>query len=51
MLIVGIESSAVAASVAAVEDGRLLGEFDGNTKQTHSQTLLPMAENLLHTFG
>ena len=51
MLIVGIESSAVAASVAAVEDGRLLGEFYGNTKQTHSQTLLPMAENLLHTLG
>ena len=47
MLVLGIDSSAVAASAAVAEDGRLLGEFYMNTKQTHSQTLLPMVEQLL----
>jgi len=47
MLILGIESSAGAASAAVAQDGRLLGEFYVNTKQTHSQTLLPMVEALL----
>lgn len=51
MLILGIESSAGPASVAAVRDGRLLGEFFVNTRQTHSQTLLPMAEALLSGLG
>ena len=49
MLTLGIDSSAAAASAAVVEDGRLLGEFFVNTKQTHSQTLLPMVQNLLET--
>ena len=47
MLVLGIESSAGPASVAVVRDGQLLGEFFVNTKQTHSQTLLPMVEALL----
>ena len=33
------------------EDGRLLGEFYMNTKQTHSQTLLPMVQGLLQSLG
>ena len=49
MLTLGIDSSAAAASAAVVEDGKLLGEFFVNTKQTHSQTLLPMVQNLLET--
>ena len=49
MLTLGIDSSAAAASAAVVEDGKLLGEFFVNTKQTHSQTLLPMVQNLLKT--
>ena len=49
MLTLGIDSSAVAASAALVEDGKLLGEFYCNTKQVHSQTLLPMVEGLLQT--
>ena len=51
MLTLGIDSSAVAASAALVEDGKLLGEFYCNTKQVHSQTLLPMVEGLLQTVG
>lgn len=51
MLILGIESSAGPASAAVVQDGRLLGEFFVNTKQTHSQTLMPMVEALLASLG
>ncbi len=51
MLILGIESSAGPASAAVAQDGRLLGEFFVNTKQTHSQTLLPMVEALLQNLG
>lgn len=51
MLVLGIESSAVAASAAVVEDGRLLGQYYCNTAMTHSQTLLPMAEGLLQSLG
>ena len=51
MRVLGIECSASAASAAVVEDGKLLGEFFVNTKQTHSQTLLPMIEALLGNLG
>lgn len=51
MLTLGIDSSAAAASAAIVEDGKLLGEYYVNTKQTHSQTLLPMVQGLLKTVG
>lgn len=51
MLILGIESSAGPASAAVVRDGSLLGEFFVNTRQTHSQTLLPMVESLLSSLS
>ena len=51
MLTLGIDSSAAAASAAIVEDGKLLGEYYVNTKQTHSQTLLPMAKAALDCAG
>ncbi len=51
MLILAIESSASPASAAVWADGALLGEYFVNTKQTHSQTLLPMVESLLQTVG
>ena len=47
MLMLGMDTSAVAASVALWEDGRLLGENFVNVKLTHSQTILPMVQNLL----
>lgn len=47
MKILALDSTATPASAALVEDGKLLGEFFINTRQTHSQTLLPMAESVL----
>ncbi len=46
MRILALESTAVAGSAALLDDGKLLGEFFCNTKLTHSQTLMPMVENL-----
>ena len=46
-----LEGSATAASCALLEDQKVLGEFYVNIPQTHSQTLLPMAQNLLATCG
>ncbi len=46
MKILGIESSGLVASVALMEDGVLIGEYTTNFKKTHSQTLLPMLDEL-----
>lgn len=46
MKILGIDSSGLVASVALVEDDVLVGEFTTNYKKTHSQTLLPMLDEL-----
>ncbi|MBR6596181.1 MAG: tRNA (adenosine(37)-N6)-threonylcarbamoyltransferase complex dimerization subunit type 1 TsaB [Oscillospiraceae bacterium] len=51
MLILAFETSAKAASVALVENGKLLGESYQNTGLTHSQTLMVMAEDLLKQCG
>lgn len=51
MLVLGIESSATAASAAVVEGEKLLGQYYCNVSMTHSQTLLPMAESLLQALG
>jgi tRNA threonylcarbamoyladenosine biosynthesis protein TsaB len=47
MRILAIDSSATAASAALVDDGKVLGEFYINTSLTHSQTLMPMIDNVL----
>ena len=47
MNLLAFESSAKAASVAVFSDGELLGEQYRNDGLTHSQTLLPMAQQLL----
>nr|WP_319488330.1 tRNA (adenosine(37)-N6)-threonylcarbamoyltransferase complex dimerization subunit type 1 TsaB [uncultured Caproiciproducens sp.] len=47
MRILAIDSSATAASAALLDDNRILGEFYINTRLTHSQTLMPMIDNLL----
>lgn len=46
MKILGLDSSGLVASVALVEDGRLVAEYTTNYKKTHSQTLLPMLDEL-----
>lgn len=47
MLILALESSAKAASVALVQDGVLLSQSMQCSGLTHSRTLLPMAEDLI----
>lgn len=47
MRILAFESSAKAASAAVLEDGKLLGEYFQNSGQTHSRTLMKMAQDLL----
>lgn len=51
MRILGIESSAKAASVCIWEDGRILAEAFSNNGLTHSKTVLLMVENLLGQSG
>lgn len=46
MKILAVDSSGLVASVAVVMDDNLLGEFTMNYKKTHSQTLLPMLDEL-----
>lgn len=47
MRILGIESSSLVASVAVVEDEVLIAEYTVNFKRTHSQTLLPMLDEIV----
>ena len=47
MLILGLESSAKAASAALCRDGEVLGLYTQCSGLTHSRTLLPMVEDLL----
>ena len=51
MKILALESSATAASVALCEDETLLVQAFLHTGLTHSQTLLPMARDLLKACG
>lgn len=46
MKILGLDSSGLVAGVAVVEDEVLLAEYTTDYKKTHSQTLLPMLEEL-----
>ena len=51
MLILAFETSAKAGSVALLQDGALLAESYCNTGLTHSQTIMPMAQDLLTRCG
>ena len=46
MKILGLDSSGIVASVAIVEDDVLIAEYTVNYKKTHSQTLLPMLDEI-----
>lgn len=46
MKILGLDSSGLVAGVAVVEDGVVLAEYTTNYKKTHSQTLLPMLDEV-----
>ena len=47
MKILSVDTSANVATVAICEDDRLICEQMTNTKKTHSQTLMPMIDNVL----
>jgi len=51
LLILAFETSAKAASVALLDEHKLLGESYQNTGLTHSQTLMVMAQDLLKQCG
>lgn len=46
MKIAAIDSSGLVASVAVIEDDNLIAEYTTNYKKTHSQTLLPMLDEV-----
>ena len=46
MRILALDSSGLVASVAVVEDNDLIAEYTMNYKKTHSQTLLPMLDEV-----
>ena len=47
MKILAIDSSGLTASVALVEDSLTIAEYTVNYKKTHSQTLLPMIDEMV----
>lgn len=47
MKILAVDSSAVCASAALVEDGKIIGEFYLNSGLTHSRTLMPLIASVL----
>ncbi len=47
MTVLALEASANVVSVAVVRENKLLGEYTVNHKKTHSQTLMPVIEELL----
>ena len=51
MLILAFETSAKAGSVALLQDRTLLAESYCNTGLTHSQTIMPMAQDLITRCG
>ncbi|MCR5278596.1 MAG: tRNA (adenosine(37)-N6)-threonylcarbamoyltransferase complex dimerization subunit type 1 TsaB [Lachnospiraceae bacterium] len=46
MKIIAIDSSGLTASVAILEDDCMIAEYSVNYKKTHSQTLLPMLDEI-----
>ncbi|MCR5543567.1 MAG: tRNA (adenosine(37)-N6)-threonylcarbamoyltransferase complex dimerization subunit type 1 TsaB [Eubacterium sp.] len=49
MKILGIDSSGMVASVAIIQDDVIKAEYTMNHKKTHSETLLPMIDEIVKT--
>ncbi|WP_334196259.1 tRNA (adenosine(37)-N6)-threonylcarbamoyltransferase complex dimerization subunit type 1 TsaB, partial [Muricomes intestini] len=47
MRVLAIDSSGLTATVAVVEEDRTLAEYTIDYKKTHSQTLLPMIDEVV----
>ena len=51
MKILGIESAALVASVAIIDENVTIAEYTTNFKKTHSETLLPMLDEIIKMTG
>ncbi|GHU62795.1 hypothetical protein FACS189418_4830 [Clostridia bacterium] len=51
MKILGIESSSLVASIALVDEEKVIAEYTINFQQTHSQILLPMIQEIFFRMG
>lgn len=47
-MILAIDTTSQAASIALINEDRLIGEYTSNAKMTHLQKLMPMVEELLN---
>ncbi len=47
MNILAVDTSATSASVCVAQENKIIGEFSINTSLTHSQTLVPMIEQVI----
>ncbi len=47
MIILGIDTTSSSASVALLDDQKLIGEYTSNARLTHLQKLMPMVDHLL----
>lgn len=48
MLILAIDTSSNVATIALVEEGNMLAQYSVNHKKTHSQTIMPMIDEMLN---
>ena len=51
MKVLSVDSSAVCASAAITEEGKIIASFSVNSGLTHSRTLLPMIDSVLSIAG
>ncbi|MDD7048979.1 MAG: tRNA threonylcarbamoyladenosine biosynthesis protein TsaB, partial [Lachnospiraceae bacterium] len=51
MRLLALDSSGLVASAAVLENDGLLAEYSVNYKKTHSQTLLPMLDEVMRMLG
>ena len=51
MNILAVDTSATSASVCVALENKIIGEFSINTSLTHSQTLVPMIEQVIEKTG
>ena len=51
MKILALDSSGLVASVAILDENQVIAEYTVNYKKTHSQTLLPMVDEIVTMTG
>ncbi len=47
MTVFAMDTTSTNATVAIIDDNKILGEFSVNSKNTHSQTIMPMTDEIL----